>query len=143
MNSFEERKRNWLDLLLQHAVPETVARSCIQDVADDAQLIDKIKDAVPDKGAGQLVQVLSFPEDYKRPWLNVFLKHGLPVEHARGFVLGIERFTELEAKIRRLAPGERGKRLIEEVCTFVWRMFCVSFRGCIVCVCVCVCACVP
>ena len=36
-------KQEWLDLLLQHAVPKTVVRSCIRDVTDEAQLIAKIK----------------------------------------------------------------------------------------------------
>ena len=57
MESFDKRKREWLDLLLQHAVPETLAQSCIQDVANDTQLIAKIKDAVPGEGAEKLVQV--------------------------------------------------------------------------------------
>ena len=57
MEPSNKRKREWMDLLLQHAVPETVARSCIRDAADDAQLIAKIKEAVPGEGAEQLVQV--------------------------------------------------------------------------------------
>ena len=123
MEAFDERKRKWLDLLLQHMVPETVARSCIRDVADDAQLIDKIKEAVPGEGAQQLVQVLSFPEGYKRPWLNIFLLHGLAAKHARAFVMGIKvGLPELEAKLRRLIPGERAEPVIEEVRTSVCRV---------------------
>ena len=59
MESLDERKRHWLDLFLQHEVSEDVARSCIRDVADDAQLIAKIKETVPDK-ADRLVEKVSF-----------------------------------------------------------------------------------
>ena len=51
-------KQHWLDLLLQHAVPETVARSCIRDVADEAQLVAKIK-ALESPGVERLLQVFS------------------------------------------------------------------------------------
>ena len=130
MEPSDERKRHWLDLFLQHGVSENVARSCIQDVADDAQLIAKINETVPGEGAEKVVQVLSFPGKYKRPWLSMFLRYKLPAEHARAFVGGITRgLPELEAKLRRLIPGERGEALINEVRTSVWRL----------CVCVCVC----
>ena len=133
MEPSDERKRHWLDLFLQHGVSENVARSCIQDVADDAQLIAKINETVPGEGAEKVVQVLSFPGKYKRPWLSMFLRYKLPAEHARAFVGGITRgLPELEAKLRRLIPGERGEALINEVRTSVWRL----------CVCVCVCVCV-
>ena len=88
-------KQTWLDLLLQHMVSETVARSCIRDVADEAQLIAKIKalefpveEAVKKE---RLLQVLSFPGmPYKQPWLNVFLSHGLPADVSKTFLLGIK-----------------------------------------------------
>ena len=132
MESSDERKRHWLDLFLQHAVSENVARSFIRDVTDDSQLIAKIKEALTGEGAEKVVQVLSFPEKHKRPWLSVFLRYGLPAEHARAFVGGITRgLPELEAKLRRLIPGERGEALINEVRTSVWRL---AF----VCMCVCV-----
>ena len=106
----------WLDLFLQHAVSENMARSYIRDVADDAQLIAKINETVPGEGAEKVVQVLSFPGKYKRPWLSMFLRYKLPAEHARAFVGGITRgLPELEAKLRRLIPGERGETLIKEV----------------------------
>ena len=118
MEPSDERKRHWLDLFLQHGVSENVARSCIQDVADDAQLIAKINETVPREGAEKVVQVLSFPGKYKRPWLSMFLRYKLPAEHARAFVGGITRgLPELEAKLRRLIPGERGESLINEVRT--------------------------
>ena len=118
-----ERKRHWLDLCLQHAVSEDVARSCIRDATHDAQLIAKIKEAVPGEGAEKVVQVLSFPEKDKRPWLSVLLRHGVPAKHAKVFVGGIkEGLPQLEAKLRRLIPArERAEALIKEVCTSVWR----------------------
>ena len=90
-----EDKHTWLDLLLQHAVSETVARSCIRDAADEAQLIAKIKALkLPGVGAVKkelLLQVLSFPVmPYKRLWLNVFLSHGLPADPSKTFLLGIK-----------------------------------------------------
>ena len=118
-----ERKRHWLDLCLQHAVSEDVARSCIRDATHDAQLIAKIKEAVPGEGAEKVVQVLSFPGKYKRPWLSFFLRYGLPAEHARDFVGGIKSgLPQLEAKLRLLIPGERGETLIKEVRAYVWRV---------------------
>ena len=125
MESSDERKRHWLDLFLQHAVSENVARSFIRDVTDDSQLIAKIKEALTGEGAEKVVQVLSFPEKYKRPWLSVFLRYGLPAEHARGFVGGITRgLPQLEAKLRRLIPvRKRGEALIKEVCESVWRVW--------------------
>ena len=63
-----------------------------------------------------LVQVLSFPERHKRPWLNVFLRYGLAPKHAKAFVLGIKGgFPELAAKLRRLIPPERVESVLEEV----------------------------
>ena len=117
MESLDERKRHWLDLFLQHAVPEDVARSYIWDVTDDAQLIAKIKETVPGEGAEKVVQVLSFPEKYKRPWLSFFLRYGLSAEHARAFVGGIKRgLPQLEDKLRLLVPvRSRGESLIKEV----------------------------
>ena len=116
MEPFNKRKREWLDLLLQHAVPETLARSCIQDAVDDAQLIAKIKVAVPGEGVEQLVQVLSFPECDKRPWLNMCLLRGMAAKHAKSFVLGIKGgFPEIAAKLRRLIPAERVEAVVKEV----------------------------
>ena len=125
MESSDERKRHWLDLFLQHAVSENVARSFIRDVTDDSQLIAKIKEALTGEGAEKVVQVLSFPEKYKRPWLSFFLRYGLSLsaEHARAFVGGIESgLPQLEAKLRLLIPGERGETLIKEVRAYVWRV---------------------
>ena len=110
------RKQNWLDLLLQHAVPEAVARSCIRDVADDVQLIRKIKQLLPPSAATErLMQILSFPEEYKRPWLNVFLRHGS--SNAKAFVSGIKGgIPELEDKLRHLPiPRDRVEALLAEV----------------------------
>ena len=124
MEPSDERKRHWLDLFLQHEVSENVARSCIRDVADDAQLIAKIKETVPGEGAEKVVQVLSFPGKDKRPWLSFFLRYGLPSEHARDFVGRIKGgLPQLEAKLRLLVPSrERGEGLIKEVRTYVWRV---------------------
>ena len=113
----EEQK--WLDLLLQHEVPEAVARSCIRDVADDAQLIAKIKEVAPGEGVENVVQILSFPEKCKRPWLSVFLRHRLVAEHAIDFLGRIEGgLPELGVKLQRLIPGEKGRFLTSQVHTF-------------------------
>ena len=111
------RKQNWLDLLLQHAVPEAVARSCIRDAADDTQLVCKIKEELASGEATErLVHILSFAEKFKRPWLNVFLRHGLPAELAKSFVSGIAGgIPELEAKVRHLVNGDRAEALLAEV----------------------------
>ena len=139
MEPFDTRERCWLDLLLQHAVPETVARSCIQDAADDAQLIAKIKAlASPGEGVERLVQVLSFREAYKRPWLNIFLLHGVPAKHAIAVVDDTTGgLPELNATLRRMVPGGGVEPVIKEVRTCVWRMCRVLFW----CACACACAC--
>ena len=82
-------KRDWLDLLLQHAVPEAVAQRCVRDAANDAQLIAKIKAlASPGEGVERLLQVLSFPcMRYKRLWFNALLCHGLPADVSKAFLL--------------------------------------------------------
>ena len=119
MAHLNKRKRAWLDLFLQHAVPESVARSCIRDVADDAQLIAKIKEAVPGKGAENVVQILSCPERWKWPWLSVLLRYRLAAEHARHFVKSIKGgLPELGVKLQRLIPGEKGRFLTSQVHTF-------------------------
>ena len=117
-------QQHWFNLLLQHAVPETVARRCIGDVADDAQLIAKIEAlASPGEGVERLVHVLSFRETYKRPWLNIFLLHGVPAQDA---IPVVEDTTgglpELNATLRRMVPGGGVEPVIKEVRTCVWRM---------------------
>ena len=131
----EARKRDWLDLLLQHAVAEADARSCIRDVADDMQLIGKIKELLPPSEATErLMHILSFPMEYKRPWLNVLLRHGLSAEQAKTFVSGIHGgIPELEHKLRDL-PIPRD-RVLAQVCARVWLFHCVHWCMCIsVCV---------
>ena len=123
MEPFDTRERCWLDLLLQHAVPETVARSCIQDAADDAQLIAKIKAlASPGEGVERLVQVLSFREAYKRPWLNILLLHGVPAKFAIPFVEDtFGGLPQLEANLRRIVSARLAEPVIKEVYKPVWR----------------------
>ena len=118
-----ERKQHWIDLLLQHAVSETVARSCIRDVADQAQLIAKVKALESsDEGVERLLQVLSFPLQYKRLWLNVFLSHGLSADFSKAFLSDIKGgLPDLEKAVPQLPiPGDLAKTLIAKVCDEVW-----------------------
>ena len=117
-------KQEWLDLLLQHAVPETVARSCIRDVTDEAQLIAKIKALEsPGEGVERLLQVLSFPVRAKRPWLNVFLSHGFPAEQSKAFLLLVVRnkgdLLYLEQTLRKHRP-DLAETLTSKVCGEGW-----------------------
>ena len=115
-------KQEWLDLLLQHAVPETVARSCIRDVTDEAQLIAKIKALEsPGEGVERLLQVLSFPVRDKRPWLNVLLSHGFPAEPSKAFLLGIPNgdLLYLEQTLLKHRP-DLAETLTSKVCGEGW-----------------------
>ena len=115
-------KQEWLDLLLQHAVPETVARSCIRDVTDEAQLIANIKALEsPGEGVERLLQVLSFPVRDKRPWLNVLLSHGFPAEPSKAFLLGIPNgdLLYLEQTLLKHRP-DLAETLTSKVCGEGW-----------------------
>ena len=99
------QKQHWLDLLLHHAVPESTARSCIADAADEPQLIAKLKALEPPpKDVGRLFQLLSFPGlPHERTLLNVFLSHGLPAELYKAFAFSImQGVRDLEATLRGL-----------------------------------------
>ena len=112
-----KNKQDWLDLLLQHGVPETMARSCIRDVTDEEQIIAKIK-ALESPGEG-LLEVLSFPTMwYKRSWLNVFISHGLPAELSKVFLSSINGgLLDLEQTLRGFPiPQDLAEDLISKVC---------------------------
>ena len=114
-----EDKKNCLDLLLQHSIPEALARSCIENAATEAELISNLKALNLSQDTQRLVQVLSFQDlPYKQAWLNVFLSHGLEPEASKEFLLKIKGgFPELTQTLRGLPiPQDMAESLISQVC---------------------------
>ena len=110
-------RQHWFDLLLQYAVPETVARSCVRDATDEAQLIANIHShKLSGNSVERLLLLLSFPG--KRAWLNVLLRHGLPAEQSKAVVSSIEGDVQsLEQTLRELPmTKDVAGMLIAQVC---------------------------
>ena len=121
MQATREIKRSWFDLLLQHAVPEDVARFCIRDAANEAQLTAKIEALVPSAKSAKLLLVLSsFPGlQHKQQWLRVFMRYGLPTADSITFLRNIEGgASEIERGLHSLHkfPRNLAKTLVAEVC---------------------------
>ena len=108
-----------LEILLQHDLPENLARSLIKDAADVGQLINTIQTVIP--GANDLLRALGelkndeFSEEdrlltvpkHKLPWFQVLLKHGVPKDTAAAFIRDIVGgVTELADKLRDEMPDD-------------------------------------
>ena len=110
--------RRCLEILLQHGLPENLARSLVKDAADVGQLINTIQTEFPD--AKDLLRDLAelkndeFSEEdvlrvpkHKLPWLQVLLKHGLPRDIAAPFIRDIVGgVPELAEKLHEAMPGD-------------------------------------
>ena len=107
-----------LEILLQHGVPENLARSLVTDVADVGQLINTIQTEIPDakdllRDLAELKNdefseqdVLRVPK-HKLPWLQVLLKHGLPRDIAAPFIRDIVGgVAELAENLREAMPED-------------------------------------
>ena len=108
-----------LNILLQHGLPESLARSLIKDAADVGQLIHTIQAANPN--AKSLLRALEelkndeFPKEdrllhvpkHKFLWFQVLLKHGVPKGTAAAFVRDIVGgVPELTEKLHDAMPGD-------------------------------------
>ena len=109
--------RRCLEILLQHGLPENLARSLVKDAADVGQLINTIQKAIPN--AKDLLRALAglkndeFSQEdrlvpkHKLPWLNVLLQHGLPKHIAAPFIRDIVGgVPELAEKLHEAMPGD-------------------------------------
>ena len=98
-----------LEILLQHDLPEDLARSLVEDAADVGHLIDTIQTVAP--GAKDLLRALADPllavPKHKRPWFQVMLKHGVPKDTAAAFIRDIVGgVAELADKLRDEMPDD-------------------------------------
>ena len=98
-----------LKILLQHDLPEDLARSLVEDAADVGHLIDTIQTVAP--GAKDLLRALADPllavPKHKRPWFQVMLKHGVPKDTAAAFIRNIVGgVAELADKLRDEMPDD-------------------------------------
>ena len=110
-----------LKILLQHDLPEDLARSLVKDAANVGQLINTIQAANPDAKGLLLVraleelkndefsqedQLLPVPK-HKLPWLQVLLKHGVPKGTAAAFIRDIVGgVVELADKLHEAMPED-------------------------------------
>ena len=116
-----------LEILLQHDLPEDLARSLVKDAADVDQLINTIQTVIP--GAKDLLRALGelktdefSKEDrllavpkHKLPWFQVLLKHGVPQDIAATFVRDIVGgMAELADKLHDAMP-EDADALLKQV----------------------------
>ena len=106
-----------LEILLQHNLPEDLARSLVKDAADVVQLINTIQTEIP--GANDLLCALGelkndeFSQEdrlvpkHKLPWLHVLLQHGLPKHIAAPFIRDIVGgVPELAEKLHEAMSGD-------------------------------------
>ena len=108
-----------VEILLQHDLPESLARSLVKDAADVGQLIHTIQTVNPN--ATSLLRALeelkndeSSKEDrllpvpkHKLPWLQVLLKHGVPKDLAAALIQDIVGgVVELADKLREAMPED-------------------------------------
>ena len=109
-----------LEILLQHDLPEDLARSLVEDAADVGHLIDTIQTVAP--GAKDLLRALADPllavPKHKRPWFQVMLKHGVPKDTAAAFIRDIVGgVPELADKLHEAMP-EDANVLLKKVLFF-------------------------
>ena len=105
-----------LEILLQHDLPENLARSLVEDAADVGDLINTIRTVAPD--AKDLLRALAelkndefSKEDsllavpkHKLPWFEVLLQHDLPENLARSLVEDAADVDHLISTIQSIAP---------------------------------------
>ena len=108
-----------LEILLQHDLPEDLARSLVKDAADVGQLINTIQTVIP--GADDLLralgELLTVPK-HKLPWFQVLLKHGVPNYIAAAFIRDIVGgMAELADKLHDAMP-EDADALLKQVLFF-------------------------
>ena len=116
-----------VEILIQHDLPESLARSLVKDAAGVGQLIHTIQAVNPN--ATSLLRALeelkndeSSKEDrllpvpkHKLPWLQVLLKHGVPKDTAAAFIRDIVGgVPELADKLHEAMP-EDADVLLEKV----------------------------
>ena len=120
-----------LEILLQHNLPEDLARSLVKDAGDVVQLIKTIQTEIP--GANDLLCALGelkndeFSEEdrllpvpkHKLPWFQVLRKHGVPQDIAAAFVHDIVGgMAELADKLHDAMP-EDADALLKQVFSVV------------------------
>ena len=108
-----------LEILLQHDLSESLARSLVKDAADVGQLIHTIQSVIPNaEGLLRAIEelkndesskedrLLSVPK-HKLPWLQVLLKHGVPKDMAAAFIRDIVGgVPELADKLHEAMPED-------------------------------------
>ena len=120
-----------LEILLQHDLPENLARFLVEDAADVDHLINTIQEVAP--GKKDLLRALTelkndefSKEDpllavpkHKLPWLQVLLKHGVPKDLAAALIQDIVGgVVELADKLREAMP-EDADTLLKKVFSVV------------------------
>ena len=112
-----DKKKKWLDLLLQYSIPVVDARNCIQDAKNEEELISNLNRLGLSKSTQRLRHVLSFSPG-KRLWLNVLLRHGLEVEPCKKFLLNFKgEPPELVQTLRQLPiKKDLAESIIAQVC---------------------------